>query len=133
MDEPGALIELVESVGGISSGFSVLSAARENLRATQVMVEKLETIRLYNWDQLNNLNSFTMQTNFTEYYNYKDTNYGLTYQMALAIENTGLTETYAPQMRKITVTVNWTSLSGTPRNRSMTTFYTQNGLQAYAF
>src|SRR5882672_783086 len=38
---------------GISSGFSIIRLARENLRATQIMVEKMETVRLYNWDQIN--------------------------------------------------------------------------------
>lgn len=38
---------------GMSMGFSVIGNARENLRATQIMVEKMETIRLYSWDQIN--------------------------------------------------------------------------------
>src|SRR5687767_14388252 len=37
---------------GISAGFVVIETARENLRATQIMVEKLETIRLYTWEQI---------------------------------------------------------------------------------
>src|SRR5829696_8967031 len=37
----------------ITSGMSSLRMARENLRATQILVEKSEALRLYNWDQLN--------------------------------------------------------------------------------
>jgi len=58
------LVEVIISVGvvgvtffslyaGITYGFTVLLLARENLRATQIMMEKMETIRLYNWDQIN--------------------------------------------------------------------------------
>src|SRR5258707_11267987 len=46
----------------LSSGFGILQASRENLRATQVMMQKLEGIRLCTWSQLTN---FT----FSEPYN----------------------------------------------------------------
>src|SRR6266508_4273052 len=35
---------------GMSSGFAVTKLSRENLRATQIMLERLEGIRLYNWN-----------------------------------------------------------------------------------
>src|SRR5467141_1985271 len=38
---------------GMTSGFNVVRMARENLRATQVLQEKFETLRLYTWDQIN--------------------------------------------------------------------------------
>lgn len=37
---------------GISQGLAVIATARENMRATQVMVEKIELLRLYSWDEL---------------------------------------------------------------------------------
>src|SRR5437870_1691715 len=46
-------ILFVSLYGGIASGFSLVTLARENLRANQVILEKMETIRLYNWDQVN--------------------------------------------------------------------------------
>src|SRR5439155_14614816 len=42
----------VSLYGGISSSFAVTQLARENLRGTQIMLERMEGIRLYNWDQL---------------------------------------------------------------------------------
>ena len=36
---------------GITAGFGALNSARENLRATQVMIDKMETLRLYSWNQ----------------------------------------------------------------------------------
>src|SRR5207237_602455 len=47
------VILFVSLYGGISSGFAVVNLARENLRANQIIVEKMETVRLYNWDQIN--------------------------------------------------------------------------------
>src|SRR5260370_39091799 len=51
---------------GITSGFVSVRFARENLRATQIMVEKMEVIRLCTWDQVNS-NGF-IPTNFTAPY-----------------------------------------------------------------
>src|SRR5262245_23471967 len=44
---------LVSLYLSFSSGFQFVQLSRENLRATQVLTEKLETIRLYTWDQVN--------------------------------------------------------------------------------
>src|SRR5216110_2852634 len=41
---------------GIMGGFFTMKMARENLRATQILLEKVETIRLYDWDQINTPN-----------------------------------------------------------------------------
>ena len=38
---------------GLTSGFFTMQLARENVRATQILLEKVETIRLYDWDQIN--------------------------------------------------------------------------------
>jgi len=40
-------------IGSLTYGFYVMQMARENQRATQVMLEKVETLRLYNWEQVN--------------------------------------------------------------------------------
>src|SRR5437867_13165316 len=60
------VILFVSLYGGMSSGFAVTQNARENLRATQIMLEYMEGIRLYNWDQL--VYSNWVPTSFTNYY-----------------------------------------------------------------
>src|SRR5437867_11818669 len=60
------VILFVSLYGGMTSGFSVTQASRENLRATQIMLEYMEGIRLYNWDQLTASN--WIPANFTNYY-----------------------------------------------------------------
>jgi prepilin-type N-terminal cleavage/methylation domain-containing protein len=47
-------VVVVSLYGGITSGISSVRMARENLRATQILVEKTEAIRLYRWDQITN-------------------------------------------------------------------------------
>src|SRR5690242_12164798 len=39
-------------LSGFTSGIFTMKMARENLRATQIMLERMETIRLYSWDQV---------------------------------------------------------------------------------
>src|ERR1051325_3009125 len=39
-------------MSGITTGTFTMRMARENLRATQIMLEKVETIRLYSWEQI---------------------------------------------------------------------------------
>src|SRR5438046_7073224 len=38
---------------GIGAGFSMVSLSRENLRANQILLDKMETVRLYSWSQIN--------------------------------------------------------------------------------
>src|SRR5437016_7644737 len=65
--------------GAFSSGLAIVQLERENLRATQILVQKMETVRLFTWSQLiNATNKFT--STFTDYYNPAATNKGTMYQ-----------------------------------------------------
>ncbi len=126
-------IVLLAFYAGLSQSFSTMSAARENLRATQIMVEKLEAIRLYNWDQLNK--SGFLPTTFTDTY-YPTTNSstsgGAIYSGQVIITNCPVGTSYATNMKMITIRVTWNSGQIT-RNREMTTYVSQNGLQKYLY
>ena len=136
---------------GIASGFSVVNSSRENLRANQVLLEKLETLRLYSWDQVNS-NGFITPT-FTAgffpsvltnlvgtnadgvaiYATYTNRNPGsLVYYGTVELANAPVSSAYATNMRMVTVTVNWTN-KGMPHTRQMQTLITANGLQDYIF
>lgn len=116
---------------GLSTGFAVVQLARENLRATQILQEKMETIRLYTWDQINTT-SF-IPTNFTDVF-YTSTQYsgGLTYTGVVAISNAPLTESYSNDLKMITVQVTWES-ANVIRTRAMSTFVSRYGLQNYIY
>ena len=112
---------------GISSGFAVIQVAEENARATQILEEKLETIRLYTWAQLTTANF--VPTNFTVSYS---TNSSLVYSGSIQITNPPVTENYSNSLKAVNVTVNWTS-GRVQRTRQMSTLVSQYGIQNYIY
>jgi hypothetical protein len=120
-------------------GFRAVRMARENTRATQIMLEKMETIRLYTWTQINS-NGFIPTNKFTvPYYAVGNTNNSLMYtgQVTIAsaevVDGLGSPTSYAPDMKKITIQIDWTSIGALNRTRSMSTYVTRNGMQSYVY
>jgi hypothetical protein len=112
--------------------------ARENLRATQIMLEKVETIRLYDWDQVTN-SSLALGTNsfippwFTNYYDPNGTSRGTRYEGTIRIlPATMIDSSYSNDMRLVTVTLKWQTLN-LARTRTFTTFISRDGLQNYVY
>jgi type II secretory pathway pseudopilin PulG len=117
---------------GFSGGFAIIKVARENLRATQILQEKMETIRLYTWEQVNT-EGFIPESFIENYYSTSTNNTsGIWYTGAVSVATTKLTESYADDVREVKINIQWTS-AGTKRSREMTTFVTRNGLQNYIY
>ena len=117
---------------GLAFGFNTIKFARENTRATQIMLEKMETIRLYTWTQINS-NGFIPTTTFTvPYYAVGSTNGSLVYTGQVLIAGSGLNTSYSNDMKKITVKLSWTT-GQTPRSREMSTYVSRNGMQSYVY
>lgn len=118
--------------GSFRYGFFLLQLVRENQRATQIMLEKVETIRLYNWDQVNS-NGFIPAT-FTDVYDPQagTNSQGATYQGTVQITACPLGASYAANMRQLTVTLNWTT-HDVPHTRSVTTYVAKDGIQNYVY
>jgi type II secretory pathway pseudopilin PulG len=145
---PGAraftLVEVLMGVGlvgimffvlyaGITNGFAVIQLARENLRATQILQEKTEAIRLVTWDQLNAAGF--VPTTFTEpfYPTGTQSTSGLTYEGTFRMEPAPITNAfYAPDLRQVTFEVRWNS-GGVQRSRHMTTYVSRYGLYRYRY
>lgn len=118
----------------LSMGFSTVQANRENLRATQVMVQKMETLRLYNWSELQASNFFN--PTFSEYFNPVSTN-GVLYvgQISLSVP-TNLPSNYSNQVYTVTVSVCWTNYvrgQAIVHNRQMQTYAALYGIQNYVY
>jgi type II secretory pathway pseudopilin PulG len=116
-------------------GFASLRLTRENLRATQILTEKMETIRLYTWDQVTVISNFLPTTFTATYYPPGETNTygtGTIYSGTLSVEPVAFGTNYDDDMRKVTVKVNWVT-GGLPRSRSLTTFVSQYGMQNYVW
>jgi prepilin-type N-terminal cleavage/methylation domain-containing protein len=117
--------------GAITSGMGNMRMARENLRATQVLLEKMEAIRLYNWDQLNS--GFAPPAFIVNYdVNSGSTNSGILYFGSVTIKKADTGTTYAPDMKEVVVQVNWKTGS-IPRTRSMSTYVCRSGIQNYVY
>jgi Tfp pilus assembly protein PilV len=135
-------VMLVSLYGGMSSSFAVIQFSRENLRATQIMLERIEGLRLYNWNQL--VYSNMIPTTFTNYYYplaAQGEAKGCTYIGKMEIGTAALSPsaTYSANMRAINVTVYWTNYNGKNltkkivRSRSMRTYTARDGIQNYVF
>lgn len=116
---------------GFMAGWALVQVARENLRATQILAEKMETIRLYNWDQVNS-NGFIPATFTAAFYATNGVTNGILYSGTVAVANAPLTESYSNDLRLVTVNLSWTS-SGILRQRQMSTFISRYGLQNYVY
>ena len=119
---------------GMTSGLFNIRMARENLRATQIMLEKVETIRLYSWSQINTP-GFIPATFTASYDPQGATNnaHGLTYSGTMTINtNPPISSSYSNDMAAVTVTLNWQT-GNLQRNRQFTTYVTRNGLQSYIY
>ena len=115
----------------IATSTKWVRACQEDEIATRIMSEKLDTIRLYNWDQMNS-NGFIV-TNFVVGMDPSLTNSIAYYTGRVEIVNAlpaTATEGYKTSLKKITVSVTWVS-GQRPQNRSMTTFVSQYGLSSF--
>ena len=131
-------IMVISLFAGFSSGFAVVQLGRENLRATQIMVQKMEAVRIYNWQQLTN--SSFLASSFTDYYNPAGSN-GAVYKGSISVTAGpgGVPSSYANNMRAVTVTLYWTNYPRYPRtniivrSRSMQTYVARYGMQTYIY
>jgi Tfp pilus assembly protein PilV len=130
----GAVIIGLMVVGlyvGFSQGFAVVQLARENLRATQILQEKMETVRLYTWDQVNTT-GFIPSTFTAPFYAVGNQTQGLTYNGRVTRRENPVSESYAADLLEVTVEVTWNSGNVT-RRRDMTTFISRYGLHNYIY
>ena len=127
---------------GITTSYMLVRVSREQLRANQICLSRLEGIRLCRWDtQLFNTNIVPLS--FTDYF-YPvglpgQTNSIVTYQGWVTL-NTNVVlspqPSYAGKLCQVTVTVSWTNQCAnatTLRSQSMTTLVSQTGVQNYVY
>ena len=143
------LIEVVISVGLLSFmmialfsafgfGFASLATTREDMRATQLMMQKLEAVRLCKWNDLSNC-----PTTFKDNYDPNNgTNsgsgaaYGGTLSTLGAATNIPSGITYKDKVHMITVSVTWTNYMGKNKivhTRQIQTLSAYNGIQNYIY
>lgn len=119
-------------MGSYAYGFHIMRLVRENQRATQIILEKVETIRLYNWYQV--LTPEFIPTTFTEVYDpqAEPGHQGIVYNGTLTVTNYPVVKNYQNDLRRLVITLTWTSGNLT-RSRSLTTLVAKDGLQNYVY
>lgn len=116
----------------MGTGFKIIRSSRENLRATQILLNRVEGLRLFTYEQLIYSNNLAPAT-FTEAYDPIGTNSGITYNGSWAVSTPTMnpTATYSSSnVKQITVNVAWTSGNKT-YTRSMSTYVSRYGAQNY--
>ena len=128
-------ILVISLYAGLSAGFALVQLSREDLRATQVLMEKLEALRLCTWSQLSSFPP-SFQQRFDPLG--KNNQSGeVVYHGKVAIEPPGAIPDSAPyktNMRLITVALYWTNSHGgdaVVRSRQMQTEVARYGQQNY--
>ena len=118
--------------GGLSLSLSVVKSARESLRATQIMAENMDIIRLKTFTQVKT-------TNYTAPFNpipASITNAGgagLTYTVRVIVPpSSPMTEgeSYKDDVKQVTLQLSWRSGKFVKTNE-MRTFVSRYGLQSY--
>lgn len=127
----------VSLFAGFAFGFKVIKTTREDLRATQILTQKIESVRLCTFSQLTNLCPMTFQESYTSL---GSGSASVIYNGTITASlNTNLPSAYQPLMRLVTVTVTWTtgasgaSQSQISHTRSMQTESAYYGLQNYLY
>jgi len=119
-------------MGCFKYAFFITGITQQNQRATQVMLERAEAIRLCSWDQVRS-NGF-IPTTFSEYYDPSAQNgsKGVLYNGTVTVSPFPYSTTYKDNMRKLTLTLQWQS-GQVNHVRTNVTYIAKNGIQNYVY
>ena len=129
-------IAVVSLYTGVSSGFALVKLAREDLRATQIMLQRMETLRLYKWSDFKDATFFSTN-DYAAYYDPAGQAVGsggmvYTVKTAISFDTPPANYTTNMDMARVTVRVSW--LSGKlNRRREVSTFVARYGMQNYIY
>jgi len=116
----------------LSSSFLVLQSSREDLRATQILMQRIEAVRLCTWSQVGGYNFQEKYDPLSSSSQAGSTYYGsVTIGPATDVANSA---SYYANMYLVTVNLNWTNtFRGASRahSRQMQTHVARYGLQNY--
>jgi prepilin-type N-terminal cleavage/methylation domain-containing protein len=127
-------IMIVSLYAGFSSGFAILRTSRERARATQVLLQKVEAIRMCSWSQIASFPETFQEPLDPRAANGAPAFYfgSVSFGSPDAIPDTAA---YKTNMQQVTVTVRWTNFNGsvaTPFSVQMTTLVARYGAQNFA-
>ena len=124
----------------MTQGLFMMQFTQENLRATQIMMDKMEGVRLYSWAQVTNstflnpvFTNWYYETNHVGQYNAQGN--GIMYTGLISVTAVPFSAPYSNTMVQVQANVGWTSAArgSMHRTRSMTTYVSEMGLQNYVY
>jgi prepilin-type N-terminal cleavage/methylation domain-containing protein len=129
-------ILMIVFFAGYAQGYFELNTSREDLRATQILTQKAETIRLCTWTNL-----LSLPTTFVDYYTDSSATNGqvATYYGTISVSaptNISSAATYYDDIKLVTIGVTWTNyLRERPvaHYRQIQTMAAKNGMVNYLF
>jgi|SRR5690242_14191077 len=134
-----AAIATTALFAGFNNSFAILRTTREDLRATQILMQKTEAVRMLTWQQLTNVQ--TLEPTFKEYYypagtssNQAGALYWGTISTTALATNIPDTVPYKANLHLVTITVVWTNYVGSKslaHSRQMQTLSALSGMQSY--
>src|SRR6266540_5401938 len=119
---------------GLAWNVSSIKFARETVRATQIMEDRLDTFRLYSWDQITTPGFITNQfyAPFCPSNALSPEALGITYTGRITVVTAPLSESYSTNMLLIIIDLDWPS-SPEVRHAQMSTFVSKYGMQGYIY
>ena len=127
-------IMFISLYAGFTTGFGILRSTRENLRATEILNEQTERIRLLNWSQILDSANYLPST-FIKPFDPSDKSSGPVFHGRIETSvPTDWPEPYQDRGRLITITLTWTNWEGsTPltHQRQVQTCVARYGMQQY--
>ena len=130
-----AAVLLVSLYAGLTYGFEQIQISREEERATQIMAERMEVVRLFSWDQVVNQPGY-IPAKFTASYSVTNPTNAPTssviYSGTVVVTNAPVSENYSNDLKMIMIGLSWQS-HGVTHQRNMTTFVSHYGLQNYVY
>jgi len=118
-------------IGSFNFGFFLLQSVRENQRATQILMEKVETIRLYNWNQVNTP-GFIPSSFADDYDPQAQGSKGARYTGYISVRDVPFTTSYSTNMKQVNVWLVWQSNRKTQIRRAAT-YIAKDGVQNYVY
>jgi hypothetical protein len=112
----------------LTQGLNLMRMDAEDARATQILVQKAETIRLYSWEQINSNGFIPASFAVTQYPSSPEV--AVVYTGAVTIASAPLSAAYTNNVKLVTVTLSWNT--GEVRHqRELRTLIARYGLQSY--
>src|SRR6266568_604624 len=115
-------------------GYGAVKLAREDLRATQILLQRMETLRLTSFSAI-------QPGTITDYYDptsVTNGSSGAVYTIKITTNAPTASDMpvqpvyYMNKMRKVTITATWTNANQL-RTRSLQTYASQSGIQSYVY